>query len=379
MKNLIWPLVVLLIAFNITAKAQCISGNCTDGIGTYLWDSGDEYTGEWTNGSRTGIGVYDWKDGSYYYGYFKDGKLDGKGVYIGNDDAKTTLIGYFRDGSLKEKDNFVETGCIIGNCDNGIGVYLWESDDVYIGEWKYGNRTGYGRYDWKDGSFYTGYFKEGKLDGRGYYESNENKIMDGYFENNSFIRSADDKTSSGSSVSSAAKPGGAAAAASSYSVETYDDICSLLRTVIKSFPNDFDGVKGNKDEDGSIILTFWNSTVKLSGSGDADLSSGITDLTSPNWWSNKLVEGASLSDARAKYDQYVSQFKACNNSCCMMSSSTDHKTDKDNETYTTTFKVSNLNSGFSSNYNNMEVNFELKQNYSKTWDLTVNVIDNSEY
>lgn len=164
MKNLIWPLVVLFIAFNITAKAQCISGNCTDGIGTYLWDSGDEYTGEWNNGSRTGIGVYDWKDGSYYYGYFKDGKLDGKGVYIGNDDAKTTLIGYFRDGSLKEKDNFVETGCIIGNCDNGIGVYLWESDDVYIGEWKYGNRTGYGRYDWKDGSFYTGYFKEGKLD-----------------------------------------------------------------------------------------------------------------------------------------------------------------------------------------------------------------------
>jgi hypothetical protein len=358
------------------AGAQCLSGDCTNGIGTYLWESGDEYTGEWVSGNRTGIGVYDWKDGSYYYGYFKDGKLDGKGVYIGNDEAKTTLIGYFRDGTLKEDDNFIKTGCIIGNCDNGIGVYLWESDDVYVGQWKNENRTGYGRYDWKDGSFYTGYFKDGKLDGRGYYESAENNVMDGYFENNNFIRSATESTSS-SSVSSAAKPG-AAAASSSYSVETYDDVCSLLRTVIKSFDNDFKDVKGNKDEEGSILLTFWFSTVKLTGTEDADLSSGILNLESPNWWSNVILKGASYSSAKAKYDECVSDFKSCNNSCCMFKVTTDHKTDG-GEQYTTSFTTSSVNGGFSSTYKDMEVRIDLKSDANNNWSVVLNVIDNSDY
>ncbi len=370
---------VLLVSLAISnLKAQCVSGNCTSGLGTYVWDSGDEYTGQWVDGGRTGLGVYDWKDGSYYYGYFKDGKLEGKGVYLGNDDAKTTLIGYFHDGTLSEKNNFIETGCILGNCNYGVGAYLWDSDDIYMGEWSNGNRTGYGRYDWKDGSFYTGYFKDGKLDGRGYYQGTDDKKMDGYFENNNFVSSAS-SSSSTTTAGEASKPNGDGSSSTSYSVETYDDVCSLLRTVIKSFPDEYSSVKGAKDED-SYLLTFWASTVKLSGASDeAELSSGILDLNKPSLWSEKIYKSESFSSAKAKYDDYVSQFKSCNNSCCMFSSSTDHKT-KDEETYTTSFKTSSVNGGFSSDYNELEVVFELQNDsYSKQWELEIQVWDNSEY
>jgi hypothetical protein len=367
-------LVLLLLTMPVARlSAQCVSGNCQNGLGTFVWESGDEYTGEWVNGARTGLGVYDWKGGSYYYGYFKEGKLEGRGVYLGNDEEETTLIGYFENGQLKTSDNFVKTGCILGNCENGVGVYLWESDDVYVGEWKAGNRTGYGRYDWKDGSFYTGDFKDGQLHGRGFYLGTDDNEMDGYFENNSFVGAA-------SSGAGSTEQTGEVSESISYFVETYDDLCALLRTVIKSFPDKFDDVQGAKDDERSILLTTWHSTVKLSGSGEAYLTSGLTNLDFPALWLNEAFKSENFAMAKTIYDSYVTQFKSCNNSCCNFSSSSEKKEKDGGETYLTTFSVNDVNGGYSNKFDDAEVMIELSKDVvDQQWTVELLVWDSSNF
>ena len=41
----------------------CISGDCENGQGTYIWNDGEKYTGEWKNGVRHGQGTFIWNDG----------------------------------------------------------------------------------------------------------------------------------------------------------------------------------------------------------------------------------------------------------------------------------------------------------------------------
>ena len=55
--------------------AECIEGNCVDGQGTYMYDNGDIYVGEFKEGETHGRGTYITTDGSTFAGEFKDGKL----------------------------------------------------------------------------------------------------------------------------------------------------------------------------------------------------------------------------------------------------------------------------------------------------------------
>ncbi len=81
-----------------TAAAQCISGDCQNGNGTYKWDNGDMYVGDWVSGSRTGYGRYDWADGSYYVGDFKENMLDGNGAFYAQDGS--SMIGTFANNNF---------------------------------------------------------------------------------------------------------------------------------------------------------------------------------------------------------------------------------------------------------------------------------------
>ena len=107
----------------------------------------------------------------------------------------------------------LETGCVFGDCENGIGKYVFEDGDTYIGEWKYGMKHGNGikiyggkfhgdKYvgEWKDiwqdgygtfirdnGDQYVGEFKRGTYHGRGTYITFEGKVYEGLWENGKFI------------------------------------------------------------------------------------------------------------------------------------------------------------------------------------------------
>lgn len=58
----------------------CISGDCKNGYGTYVYNNG-YYEGNFKNGYRNGYGQYYFDIGDYYAGNFSDNKFNGKGTY----------------------------------------------------------------------------------------------------------------------------------------------------------------------------------------------------------------------------------------------------------------------------------------------------------
>ena len=60
--------------------SQCISGDCKNGPGVYLWENGDKFEGEFVNGQPEGKGSYNFIEGDKYVGQFKDGFFHGEGI-----------------------------------------------------------------------------------------------------------------------------------------------------------------------------------------------------------------------------------------------------------------------------------------------------------
>ena len=76
-------------------------------------------------------------------------------------------------------------GCIAGDCENGIGIYVTDSKERYKGPFKYGKRQGQGVQHYPDGSMrYKGDFNNDNRAGYGaYYFSNGDKYV-GIFNDN---------------------------------------------------------------------------------------------------------------------------------------------------------------------------------------------------
>lgn len=118
----------LILGAGLTAgaNAQCIEGNCYEGNGTFLFENGDQFKGQWRKGLPEGYGVYEFAGGDVYKGAWKGGLMEGRGTYTYN---------------------------------NG---------DKYIGEWKGGLMNGRGHFHWNlpgdlmTNAVYEGFFKEGQ-------------------------------------------------------------------------------------------------------------------------------------------------------------------------------------------------------------------------
>lgn len=140
----------------ISEKKGCIEGNCIDGYGTYVYDDGSVYTGNFKNGKRHGKGKMKWvsgaKNGEEYEGEWFNDNPDGYGVYTYADGSK--YEGTFKDGKR-----------------HGKGTMTWASGlrkgEKYEGEWFNDRIEGKGVYTYSDGSKYDGEFKDGKKHGKG--------------------------------------------------------------------------------------------------------------------------------------------------------------------------------------------------------------------
>ena len=122
MKKYFILLVLILFATAVlpqAGNAECIEGDCKNGNGVYVWDSGNKYEGMFKNGRRTGQGAYAFANGDKYVGEFLDGKFHGKGAYT------------YTDG------------------------------DVYNGQWLLGRMNGHGVLKRADGTKQEGDFKDG--------------------------------------------------------------------------------------------------------------------------------------------------------------------------------------------------------------------------
>ncbi len=120
MKKFLFFAVLLLTVQS--AFSQCVSGDCTNGEGTYRYENGDAYSGTFSMGKRhgkgklvfanganfigefqndlpNGRGILTYRNGSKYLGFFKTGRRSGHGV-IYNQEGEVQRCGVWTEGKL---------------------------------------------------------------------------------------------------------------------------------------------------------------------------------------------------------------------------------------------------------------------------------------
>ena len=112
---------ILCLFSSVSWSDTCVRGDCKNGLGTYLWDSGDKYVGEFSNGLPNGEGLITTADGDIYEGGFKNSKF------------------------------------------HGNGEWSRVNGDVYVGEFYDNDPHGSGVYEVSDGRTIEGTFTKGKL------------------------------------------------------------------------------------------------------------------------------------------------------------------------------------------------------------------------
>lgn len=190
-------------------SSGCQLGDCKNDYGRYKWTSGEVYEGELTDGMFDGEGIYVLSNGEGYAGDWKESEKHGKGVQKYSDGS--ILEGYWKNNvyvgttepswttETEEKstsiyDSFVEntteetaptTGCISGNCVDGIGKYIYSDGDIYEGSFMNSKRHGNGKYQYIEGDYYEGDWNYDSRDGLGYYKWPSGNEYIGYWANNS--------------------------------------------------------------------------------------------------------------------------------------------------------------------------------------------------
>ena len=161
MKHILLSFVLVLI-FSFSAFAdKCVSGDCANGYGTYIWTigdyAGDKYIGESKNNLIHG-------KGTYYYGRegFKGDKYVGE--YYDGEMIQGTYY-YGREGLNGDK----YVGAYKNNMMHGQGTYYYgnsrgrNSGDKYVGGYKNNKMHGLGTYTFADGTISHGIFKNDKV------------------------------------------------------------------------------------------------------------------------------------------------------------------------------------------------------------------------
>lgn len=102
----------------------CIKGDCKNGQGTYTYESGRKYVGEYKDGKYNGQGTYTYANGAKYVGEYKDGKKNGQGTYTYASGSK--YVGEFKDGDFNGQGTFT-------NVDGSIRHSgLWKDDEPVL-------------------------------------------------------------------------------------------------------------------------------------------------------------------------------------------------------------------------------------------------------
>jgi len=187
MKHILLSL-VLVLTFSFSAFAdECVSGDCVNGYGKFIFSDGTTYIGEFKNNIMQGQGIILYPDGTKMIGTWKNGKPHGQGTinlangdeYIGSIESflrhglgtftytnGKILRGLWKENELIQAIELIEEnsvhGCIIGDCINGSSTFI-DNDGKYVGEYKDGIVNGKGTYKSPEGwRVYSDNFKENK-------------------------------------------------------------------------------------------------------------------------------------------------------------------------------------------------------------------------
>ncbi len=187
MKRTLSILTLILISYlSFSQQKGCISGNCDNGFGAWVYPNGDKYEGTWVNQKMHGQGTYYYKNGDIYKGGFDNNMLDGTATFISHTGDK--YVGeyvnnhmegegtyFYKDGKVEKglfvKDKYIgdenAKGCVSGDCKSGKGTFILDNGEKYIGYMKNGSREGKGTYYFNSGEWYKGMWKNNMRNGEG--------------------------------------------------------------------------------------------------------------------------------------------------------------------------------------------------------------------
>lgn len=154
-------IIIALILFSFSSALfanECVSGNCKNGYGTYEWDNGTKYIGEFKDDLFHGKGIFYYNDGAIYKGDFRKDKFTGQATI-------TWTSGHKYIGEVKNE------------LMHGEGTYFYPDGDKYVGEFKKDHFHGKGSYYHTDGRIEKGTWKKSDLV-KGGFVKQENKIVD---------------------------------------------------------------------------------------------------------------------------------------------------------------------------------------------------------
>ena len=193
-----------LFALSTSVQAQCTSGNCYNGRGTFVYPSGAKYIGDFKNGEIDGVGVCYYTDGSKYSGEWKNRYPEGKGTKTYSDGTKRTgswmkgkpvdengnvLEEYIAKNEEEAQDDGtdIQSGCLSGDCENGEGVFAYPDGSKYEGKFGNGKFEGEGTFYFANGDKYVGQFKNNYPDGNGSRFLTNGSVETGEWREGEFI------------------------------------------------------------------------------------------------------------------------------------------------------------------------------------------------
>lgn len=213
---------------------KCITGNCKNGEGAFVYGNFDYYEGTFKNGLRNGRGVLFTNDGGRYRGGFKNDAYFGEGMLVNPDGSSFTgtfdtlpvngsgmlffANGSKYYGSLSNKKFTGEgeywyasgnqyAGEFVNGEREGRGTMIWVSGDKYTGDFRKNKITGTGEYQFKDGRFYSGDFVDGKKQGKGRFTWPNGNTYEGAFSNDKLNGEGTLKEANGNQYSGRFKDG----------------------------------------------------------------------------------------------------------------------------------------------------------------------------
>jgi tetratricopeptide (TPR) repeat protein len=138
--------IALLCSLQLWAQEGCISGDCNEGDGTFIYANGLKYSGQFKRGKRNGKGTITYTDGSIYRG-----------------------------------DNVEDNRSGVGETSHADGAH-------YKGEYKIDKRQGQGVLTNSNGDLYEGRFLEGEYHGLGTLSYANGTVKRGYWTKGSLVQ-----------------------------------------------------------------------------------------------------------------------------------------------------------------------------------------------
>jgi len=195
---------VLFTFFSIQLlQAQCQSGDCTNGTGVFIYPSGAKYVGQFKSGEIHGIGACYYTDGSKYQGEWVQRFPQGRGTKTFEDGRQWTgmwqkgqpidnngevIVDLFPENDVDDDDGTnIQSGCLAGDCENGIGTYAYADGSKYEGQFTTGKPQGTGTFTYANNETFVGTFKGGYKHGKGVYQKGDGKQIVGEWKEGEYF------------------------------------------------------------------------------------------------------------------------------------------------------------------------------------------------